>query len=226
MTQLGAAEGTLSKDDRAWTFWEEFSVAYGWDPVVSRQLAVDFPDLLSSRLGLFLLWVYPKIKGKRLPDANPRSVLNSYPGAICRVLKRDYKLPVPKAATYEAEAGANVREVRVSLLIILPTPRGQSGLGKGAGGGNAERCCSLAATVDEPLRSIGVSGAPACALARSLSATVLGPSFSTRELKAPPKCISRCSRKDRPLGGIIGSGGRRDVAIRCPRDRAKARTSW
>jgi len=123
MTQLGAAEGTLSKDDRAWTFWEEFSVAYGWDPVVSRQLAVDFPDLLSSRLGLFLLWVYPKIKGKRLPDANPRSVLNSYPGAICRVLKRDYKLPVPKAATYEAEAKGLLRGYKRVYGVLALAPR-------------------------------------------------------------------------------------------------------
>jgi len=50
--------------------WEEFNLAYGWDHIISRQLAVAFPDLLASRLGLFTLWVYPKIKGRRLPDAN------------------------------------------------------------------------------------------------------------------------------------------------------------
>ena len=91
LAQLGAADKTLSKDDLAWSFWEEFSAAYGWDPIVPRDLAVHFPDLLASRLGLFTLYAYPLIKGRGRPDAHPRSVFNNYPGAICRILKRDYK---------------------------------------------------------------------------------------------------------------------------------------
>ena len=123
VAQLGASDGTLTKDDLAWSYWDEFSHAYGWDPVVSRTLAISFPDLLASRLGLFLLWVYPKIKGRRLPDANPRSVLTAYPGAICRILKRDHKLPVPRATTYEAEAKGLLRGYKRIYGVLALAPK-------------------------------------------------------------------------------------------------------
>ena len=48
LTQLGAAEKTLEKDDLAWERWREFSEVYGFDPVVSREVAVNCPDLLAS----------------------------------------------------------------------------------------------------------------------------------------------------------------------------------
>ena len=123
MAQLGAADATLSKDDLAWDLWEKFSAAYGWDPVISRQIAVNFPDLLASRLGLFTLWVYPKIQGRRLPDANPRSVLTNYPGAICRILRRDFKLPVPRAATYEAETKGLLRGYKRIYGVLALAPK-------------------------------------------------------------------------------------------------------
>ena len=123
MTQLGAADDTLKKDDLAWSMWEEFNMAYGWDPVISRQLAVSFPDLLASRLGLFTLWVYPKIKGRRLPDANPRSVTSNYAGAVCRQLKRDFKLPVPRAATYEGETKGLLRGYKRIYGVLALAPK-------------------------------------------------------------------------------------------------------
>lgn len=88
LAQFGAAEATLIKDDCAWAQWREFSDVYGFDSVVSRAEATQQPDLLSSRLDLFLLWVYPRIRGRGRADAHPRSVLNSYPGAVARVLRR------------------------------------------------------------------------------------------------------------------------------------------
>ena len=77
--------------------------------MVTREIAVNRPDILLSRLGLFLLWVYPRLVGRRRPDANPRSALNGYPVAIARVLKRDHKLPVPKGAAIETEAKGLLR---------------------------------------------------------------------------------------------------------------------
>ena len=53
------------------------------------------PDLLAMRLGLFTLWVYPRIQGRSQADAKPRSVFANYPGAVARVLKRDHKLSEP-----------------------------------------------------------------------------------------------------------------------------------
>ena len=109
MAELGASARTLDKDDRAWDFWVEFSALYAWDPIVPRELAVQRPDLLLSRLGIFLLWVYPQLVGRGQPDAKPRSALNSYPVAIARILKRDHKLPVPKGAAIESEAKGLLR---------------------------------------------------------------------------------------------------------------------
>ena len=123
MAQLGAAEGTLSKDDLAWSYWDDFSAAYGWDPIIPREVAVHTPDLLSSRLGLFLLYVYPLLRGRGRADAHPRSVLNNYPGAICRILKRDYKLPVPKASTYEAEAKGLLRGYKRIYGVLALSPK-------------------------------------------------------------------------------------------------------
>ena len=125
LAQLGAAATTLNKDDLAWEKWREFSGVYGFDPVVSRHMAVQCPDLLSSRLGLFYLWVYPRVAGRGHADAHPRSVLNNYPGAVARVLKRDHKLPVPRAATYEAEAKGLLRSYKriYGTLALAPKRR-------------------------------------------------------------------------------------------------------
>lgn len=125
MAQLGAADLTLVKDDLAWEHWVAFCAAYGWDPVVLRHTAVAFPDLLASRLGLFLLWVYPRIRGRGRADAHPRSVLNNYPGAIARILSRDHKIPVPRAKTYEAEAKGLLRGYKriYGTLALAPKRR-------------------------------------------------------------------------------------------------------
>ena len=109
MTELGASARSLDKDDHAWDEWTTFSALYSWDPIVPRDLAVSRPDILISRLGLFLLWVYPRLVGRRNPDANPRSALGGYPVAIARILKRDHKLPVPKGTAIETEAKGLLR---------------------------------------------------------------------------------------------------------------------
>lgn len=93
--------------------------------MVSRAEATQQPDLLSSRLGLFLLLVQPRIRGKGRADAHPRSVLNSYPGAIARVLRRDHKLLTPRASTYEAEAKGLLRGYKrvYGTLALAPKRR-------------------------------------------------------------------------------------------------------
>jgi hypothetical protein len=117
--ELGAASGTLDKDDLAWEHWRLFCAEYGWDPNITRAEAAA-PDLVASRLGLFYLWVYPRIRGRRLPDANPRSVLNSYPTAIVRVFTRDHRLPMPKQKTWEGEMKGTLRSyVRIYGPLAL-----------------------------------------------------------------------------------------------------------
>ena len=110
MAECGAGERTLETDDRAYGLWDQFCAAYGWDTIISLAEASSSPAILSRRLSIFLLWVYPRIRGRGgRHDAKPRSVLNNYPGAIARVLQRDFKLPVPRAKTYEAEAKGLLR---------------------------------------------------------------------------------------------------------------------
>lgn len=123
LAQFGASEKTLEKDDCAWAQWREFSAIYGFDPVVSRTYAMQQPDLLSTRLGLFLLWVYPRLKGRGRADAHPRSVLNNYPGAVARILRRDHKLPTPRASTYEAEARGLLRGYKRVYGTLALAPR-------------------------------------------------------------------------------------------------------
>lgn len=125
MAQTGAAEKTLEKDDLAWSFWRRFCAVYGFNPIVSRELAVNRPDELASRLGIFVLWVYPQLKGRRTPDALPRTALNNYAGAIARILKRDYRLPVPRQAHYEAETKGLLRSYKqiYGTLALAPHRR-------------------------------------------------------------------------------------------------------
>ncbi|KAL1514730.1 hypothetical protein AB1Y20_003817 [Prymnesium parvum] len=111
--------------DCAWAQWRAFSEVYGFDPIVTRAQAVQQPDLLATSLGLFLLWVYPRIHGKGRADAHPRSVLTNYPGAVARVLRRDHKLPTPRASTYEAEAKGLLRGYKrvYGTLALAPKRR-------------------------------------------------------------------------------------------------------
>ena len=126
MTELGASSRTLSKDDHAWEFWQDFSAKYGWDPIVTRVDAVSRPDALAARLGLFTLWTYPQIQGRMAPDAKPSVVFTNYPGAIARVLKRDFKLPVPPAKTYEGETKGLLRSyAKVYGTLALATRKRQ-----------------------------------------------------------------------------------------------------
>ena len=102
MANFGAAENTLTKDDLAWDFWEVFCERYGWTITISAEEARLHPDRISQRLGLFMLWMEPKIKGRSGREvAKPDSVLQ-YPLAIIRVFER-LKVPMPKAKAIQAE---------------------------------------------------------------------------------------------------------------------------
>ena len=86
------------------------------------------PDVLAARLGLFTLWVYPQIRGRLTSGgaAKPSSVFTSYPGAISRVLKRDFLLPVPAQRSFENTAKGLLRSYQhVYGTLALATSRRQ-----------------------------------------------------------------------------------------------------
>lgn len=126
LAQFGVTEKTFAKDDcaHAWAQLRAFSEVYGFDPIVARAEAVQNLDLLSTRLGLFLLWVYPRIREQGRTDAHPRSVLTKYPpGAVTRILRRGHKLPTPRAFTYEAEARGLLRSYKRVYGTLALAPR-------------------------------------------------------------------------------------------------------
>ena len=69
--------------------------------------------------------MYPQIRGRRTPDALPRTVLNNYAGAVARILKRDYRLPTPRQATYEQETKGLLRSYKqiYGTLALAPSRR-------------------------------------------------------------------------------------------------------
>ena len=123
LTRDGASIGTLEKDDHAYDYWASFCEAYGFPRVFSREVATQAPDVIASRLGLFLLWAYPQIKGRERPDAKPRTVLNNYPGAIVRIFQRDFKLPMPRQKHWEGEVKGLLRSYQRIYGTLALSPR-------------------------------------------------------------------------------------------------------
>ena len=104
--------------------WRSFSTVYGWDPIVSRESAVHAPDALASRLGLFVLWVYPQIEGRLTKDAKPSSVFNNYPGAISRILKRDFSCTTSSGQPASRSAMASqMRKECQDRVEAIPSPK-------------------------------------------------------------------------------------------------------
>ena len=108
LAEYGAATGTLDKDDHAWDYWARFCDIYGWDPIISSDLARNSPHEVSQRLAIFQAWVYPQLKGLKQPDAKPRTVFNSYVLAIIRILNREH-IPMPNAKHVERNLAGIMR---------------------------------------------------------------------------------------------------------------------
>ena len=101
MADFGAAEGTLDKDDRAWDFWVSFCRRWHWDPLISVEEATTRPESVSQKLALFLLWVYPLLKGRHQTVVKAQSAF-AYPKAIIRIFARR-KVPMPRAKELVSE---------------------------------------------------------------------------------------------------------------------------
>lgn len=108
LAEYGAAVGTLDKDDHAWEYWERFCGIYGWEPVISADLARSDPHEISQRLAIFQAWVYPQLKGLKQPDAKPRTVFNGYVLAVVRILNREH-VPMPSAKHVERNLAGLMR---------------------------------------------------------------------------------------------------------------------
>ena len=79
----------------------EFNLDYELDPIITQSEAKAKPQLIASRLALFILWVYPRLRGRGREDAHPRTDFNNYANAIVRVFKRDHQVDLPRASLFE-----------------------------------------------------------------------------------------------------------------------------
>ena len=91
LADFGASHGTRKKNEAAWEHWEHFAALVGFDPLLSADQVRNHPSEISTLMATFLLYVYPKMKGKRGRQwASPRSAF-AYVLAIIRIF-REWKV--------------------------------------------------------------------------------------------------------------------------------------
>lgn len=93
---FGSARSTLAKDELAWRHWLNFAEYLGFDPHISPAMAHQSPHEVSALLAGYLLYVYPRMTGKRgRAWAKPRSAFQ-YVLALLRCFAR-WDVPMPPA---------------------------------------------------------------------------------------------------------------------------------
>ena len=102
LADFGASYGTRRKNEAAWAHWEQFAALVGFDPLLSAEQVRDHHSEVGTLMATFLLYVYPKMKGKRGREwAAPRSAF-AYVLAIIRIF-REWKLVLPSAKVVQGE---------------------------------------------------------------------------------------------------------------------------
>ena len=102
LADFGTSHGTRKKDETAWHHWEGFADLVGFDPLLSSDQVRNHPGEISTLMATFLLYVYPKMKGKRGRQwASPRSAF-AYVLAIIRIF-RAWKIILPPAKVVQGE---------------------------------------------------------------------------------------------------------------------------
>ena len=110
------------KDDQSWDSWAEFCEVYGWDTLFLPAEASSRPDLVVSRLALFVLWVYPRIVGRGGPDAKPRSAYN-YVISVIRICQRNHGVPMPRLKLVEPSVRSLLRNYKEIYSVQALTAR-------------------------------------------------------------------------------------------------------
>lgn len=102
LSDYGSSYNTRAIDETAWMHWSSFAEYIDLDPVFSPEQVRDHPAQIGTILATFLLWVYPKMKGKQgRAWAKPRSAM-AYVLAIIRIF-RGWKLILPPAKVVKNE---------------------------------------------------------------------------------------------------------------------------
>ena len=102
LADFGASHGTRKKNEAAWEHWEHFATLVGFDPLLSADQVRNHPGEISTLMATFLLYVYPKMSGKRGRQwASPRSAF-AYVLALIRIF-RGWKIILPPAKVVQGE---------------------------------------------------------------------------------------------------------------------------
>ena len=102
LDDYGAAHNTRTINETAWMHWTSFAEYIDFDPVLSPEQVRDHSAQIGTLLATFLLWIYPKLKGKHgRAWAKPRSAF-AYVLAIIRIFK-GWKLLLPPAKVVKNE---------------------------------------------------------------------------------------------------------------------------
>ena len=124
LNDYGSSHGTKQKNETAWSHWVSFAEYIGFDPVLSAAQIRDYPSEVATLLATFLLFIYPKMKGKGGRQwAKPRSAF-SYVLAIIRIFK-GWKLILPPAKVVKGELHGLLRSF-VNMYgesVLMPSRR-------------------------------------------------------------------------------------------------------
>ena len=121
LVEDGVAPGTRDKDALAYDYWVRFAEHVGFAPDISASDAAEAPELVTKLLAAFLMYVYPRIRGRGGRQwAKPRSAM-AYPLAIVRLFGR-MKVPMPTAKVLKAELQGLTRRyvARYGKAVLAP----------------------------------------------------------------------------------------------------------
>jgi hypothetical protein len=124
LNDFGSSYSTRSIDETAWSHWESFAQVLDFNPIFSTEQVRDHQSHIGTLLATFLLFVYPKMKGKHGRQwAKPRSAF-AYVLAIIRIY-RGWKLLLPPAKVVKGELHGLLRAfVQVhGVAALMPRRR-------------------------------------------------------------------------------------------------------
>ena len=124
LDDFGSAHGTRAKNDTAWAHWASFAELIGFDPVLTATQVREHASHVATLLATFLLYVYPKMRGRNNRQwAKPRSAF-AYVLAIIRIF-RGWKLLLPPAKMIKGELHGLLRSfVNVyGVKALMPSRR-------------------------------------------------------------------------------------------------------
>ena len=109
LMDYGINYNTNTKDACAWDAWEEFCGVMNTTPLRQASFVREYPARESKLLGLFVLWIYPRLRPRSRADrwAKPKSAL-AYPLAIIRIFQR-WQVVLPSIKNVRAQVRGLLR---------------------------------------------------------------------------------------------------------------------